>query len=250
MTRKIINYIIDRWRLLACTFVLASRSVGIIISSYLKNINHRQYINRSTQNGAKAILAIIKANYRLEIINPAAFDTNDVYIFMSNHRSLLDIPLIFATLPWTVRPVAKAPLFRIPFLGRAMRIGECIPVDRHHPANKENVLAETKQKLASGVSVWFFPEGTRSAEDQLLPFKRGGFQLACETNTKIVPVGILNTGHVLKPKTWRIASDKTLTIRIGTPIDVSHYREAEQQPRLLADVRGAIETLAGYRSYG
>ncbi len=84
-------------------------------------MNHRVFINNLGHTGAKKILKLIKANYKIEFKVPLNLEKN-TYIFMSNHQSLIDIPLLMAAVKGTVRPVTKSELFRIPIFGRAMKL--------------------------------------------------------------------------------------------------------------------------------
>lgn len=225
---------------LRCMSILGVRCIKIIISSWRSSVNHREFINQITHQGAVNILKVAKVHYHIEYAKSLAME-NNAYIFMSNHQSLFDIPLIFATILGTIRPVTKSELFNIPIFGKALHAGECIPVTRHDPLTRAKFLTIAKEKLASGVSVWIFPEGTRSFGQALLPFKSGGFHLARETLAKIVPVGILNTAAVMPKTSLSLSRHQTIAIRVGEPIDVSSY--LDRQSELIEKVRHAIEHL-------
>lgn len=231
-------------RLLGCAGVLGWKSILITLYAWrVKKIN-RETITAMTRDGAKQILEIVKAKYNIEYINPLKFDKNSVYIFMSNHQSLIDIPLIYATLPGTIRPITKSELFRIPIFGRAMRAGECIPVNRHDSSKRQEFINFAKEKMASGISLFFFPEGTRSKGDgNLLPFKSGGFQIARETAAKIIPIGIINTAAVLPAKKFLLTLNQSICLRVGEPIDAGLFKTLESQKELMLQVRNAIQEL-------
>jgi len=140
-------------------------------------------------------------------------DPDKPVVYMSNHQSLFDIPVLWATLPaQTLRFVAKTELFRTPVWGQAMRVGEIIEVDRK---NREKAIASLKggiDLIHSGVSVWIAPEGHRSETGKVGPIKRGGFHLARDAAVDIVPVAINGTINVVPPR--------ELIIRHGVSVDV------------------------------
>ena len=107
----------------------------------------------------------------------APLDRRQVYVFLSNHQSLFDIPVLLATLPVPARFLAKRELFNIPLLGWSLKVGGFIPVERGGKSAGESFRAAA-QRVQSGGSVLLFPEETRSPDGRLLPFKRGGFLLA------------------------------------------------------------------------
>lgn len=220
--RRLFKKIMDIWYLLCCAAVLGGRSFVIILSTQFKvRGKHRDFINRITHRGAVKILNIVKANYYVRYQQALTFDKNSIHIFMSNHQSLFDIPLIYAAMTQTIRPVTKAELFRIPLFGRAMYAGECIPIYRGDSKKRDDFMKYAKEKLASGVALWMFPEGTRSLTGQLLPLKSGGFFLAKEVSAKIIPVGIINTRAILPSKKTTIGLNQNIGIHVGEPIDAS-----------------------------
>lgn len=126
-----------------------------------------------------------------------ALDPRATYVFMSNHRSALDVlVLVVALWDYQLRWVAKRELGRIPGFGLALRATRQIFIDRSDHAQAVASLAAARRRLDSGSSVVFFPEGTRSA-GPLLPFKKGGFVFAIETGARIVPIGIAGPPSLL-----------------------------------------------------
>lgn len=243
MLKTLYNRLISYYYLLRCALVLTWRSAIIISLSWRNQFFFRDFVNRYAQAGAKKILSIVKANYAIEYIKASAIKENVAYIFMSNHQSLIDLPLIYATCPGTIRMVTKAELFRMPIFGGALRASECVPIERKNKAQHAEFIANVKKKLKSGVSIWFFPEGTRSRCGSLLPFKTGGFRVASETHTHIVPVGIVNTRAILPPKTFTLSLNQHVKIRIGEPISVGPLSTPEALNDIIVKVRHAIERL-------
>jgi 1-acyl-sn-glycerol-3-phosphate acyltransferase len=166
------------------------------------------------------------------------------YIIMSNHRSHYDIPLVILSLPGSIRMLTKKELFHVPLWGRGLKAGEFISIDRSDLEQAKQDLAAAREKMESGVVLWISPEGTRSLDGRLGPFKKGGMIMAIESGATIIPVGIQGTEEVLRPKTLQFYLDRDVTIDIGAPIEASRFT-VEQKDRLLAEVRGAIAELCG-----
>jgi 1-acyl-sn-glycerol-3-phosphate acyltransferase len=155
------------------------------------------------------------------------------YVYMSNHQSHLDIPVLYATLPSpTIRMLAKKELFQIPLWGRGLRAAEFIEVDRGTSRAVQSI-EQAKHLIEDGVSIWMAPEGTRSRDGRIGPLKKGGFHLARETATPIVPVAIKGTIDILRRGTKVMHAGKRVEVTIGTPIDVS----GRELPSLIDEVQ-------------
>ena len=122
---------------------------------------------------------------------------NTTYIFVSNHQSIYDIPVIFWSLPFQLRIIAKESLGRIPFMGWHLRRAGHMLVDRQSP-DRARILRDAGQLARDGVSLIVFPEGTRSRNGDLGRFKGGSFLLALEAGLPIVPVTVRGTRHVMR----------------------------------------------------
>jgi 1-acyl-sn-glycerol-3-phosphate acyltransferase len=192
---------------------------------------------------AAYLLKTVRA--RWEIINSQVIlQPGRPYIIMSNHRSHYDIPLIFVSLPGSIRMLTKKELFRTPIWGRAMKAVEFLSIDRHNHEQALRDMEEAKKKMQEGIVLWVAPEGTRSRTGKLLPFKKGGFVLAIQMGATIIPVGISGSENILKPGTTDIFFDQTVRVHIGEPIDASGY-SLEQRDQLMQDVSGSISKLIG-----
>jgi 1-acyl-sn-glycerol-3-phosphate acyltransferase len=143
-------------------------------------------------------------------------------VYMSNHQSHLDIPMLYATLPSpTIRMLGKAELFRIPLWGRGLRAAEFIEVDRSNHTRAVQSIEHAARLVRDGVSIYLAPEGTRSIDGRIGPLKKGGFHLALGTGAPIVPVAIRGTIHIL-PRGGRVMrSGQRVSVRIGRPIEVA-----------------------------
>ena len=164
-------------------------------------------------------------------------------VFMSNHESLVDIPLLFLGIRQDVRFLAKRSLFFVPFLGWSMWFAGFIPVDRKKSAKALEVLGVLEKRVAAGNSVLVFPEGTRSRTVELQAFKKSGFLLALRTGLPIVPVAVRGARAVVGADSWWIAP-APVTLRMGDPVPTSGLGAADVVP-LMQRVRGEILRLRG-----
>jgi|KBSSwiStaDraftv2_1062776.scaffolds.fasta_scaffold183772_2 1-acyl-sn-glycerol-3-phosphate acyltransferase len=155
------------------------------------------------------------------------------YIFMVNHQSNVDIPVLVQSLiPFQLRWIAKKELLRVPFFGWAMWATKHIIVDRSNPLDAVRSLGRAKERIAAGVSIVVFPEGTRSRDGKLQRFKKGGFLLAVKTDTSIVPVTINGSRQVLPAGAWRLRPG-TIEVIVDKPVSTEGFRPGNL--RVLSD---------------
>lgn len=160
-------------------------------------------------------------------------------IIMANHQSYLDVLALFDQLPVMLHFVAKMELAHIPVFGPAMRSLGHIFIDRRNHEQATRTLNEAAQNIRDGTTVVIFPEGTRSPEGQLLPFKKGGFVLALKAGVPIVPITITGSRECL-PRGGVAIYPGEIRLRIHPPIDPSAYG-MERKEALMQAVRAAIE---------
>jgi 1-acyl-sn-glycerol-3-phosphate acyltransferase len=169
----------------------------------------------------------------MENIDPA-----ESYIYMSNHQSNFDIPVLLAFLKVQFRWLAKEELFKIPFFGYAMQRVGYISINRSDRRSAFLSLKRAAQIIRGGVSVLIFPEGTRSLDGQIRPFKKGGFILALDAGVPIVPVVIRGTRSIMPKERLRIRPGR-VSLEILAPIDTTAYTRKSKED-LIAAVRRAI----------
>ena len=158
------------------------------------------------------------------------------YIFMANHVSNLDPPVLIPSIPGRCSVLVKKELFRTPILGTGMRIADLVPVDRADRESAiESVNAATRV-LAKGLHMVIYPEGTRSSDGQLLPFKKGPFHLAMDSGVPVVPVTLLGTFESW-PKTRFALRPGTATVVFHPAIDPRGYADRDA---LMSDVRESM----------
>jgi len=143
------------------------------------------------------------------------------YVYMSNHQSHLDIPMLYATLPSpTIRMLGKKELFEIPLWGQGLRAAEFIEVDRSNHARAVKSIEQAAALVRDGVSIYLAPEGTRSKDGTIGALKKGGFHLAIGTGAPIVPVAITGTNAILPPGGKSMRTGQPVHVVIGAPISV------------------------------
>lgn len=160
------------------------------------------------------------------------------YIFLSNHVSNLDPPVLLPLIPGKTSVFLKRELMKIPLLGTAMQMGKFIPVSRGNSREdaQRSVEAAT-DALNSGLHITVFPEGTRSTDGKLLPFKKGAFFLAEATGAAIIPVVISGTERMMPKRSHGITPGEAY-IRFLAPV---RPQDATSREDLMARVRGAME---------
>ncbi len=185
---------------------------------------------------ARSILFVSRT--RVQITGLSHIDPDRPYIFMPNHTSNFDIPVLLSHLPVQFRWLAKAELFKFPLFGYAMKRAGYISIDRSNRKSAFESLEQAAAAIRNGKSVMIFPEGTRSRDYTIHEFKKGGFVLAIKSGVPIVPVIIHGT--------WRIMSKNGLMIRPGNvlleilePIQTSEYT-LPQKDQLIERLRAMM----------
>jgi len=178
------------------------------------------------------------AGVRVRTVGMERLDRQGTYIFMSNHVSNLDPPILLPLIPGRTSVMAKKELFDYPLLGRAMRLGSLVPVDR---GNRDAGIAAVRaagEVIRQGINMTIFVEGKRSFDGKLLPFNKGPFYLAMECGVPLVPVTIVGT-HEIMPKRRFSIRPGTATIVFHEPIDPKDFGNRDS---LMAKVRAAIDS--------
>ena len=167
---------------------------------------------------------------------------NRPVIYVSNHSSMFDIWALSATLPGSVRFLAKQELFRIPLLGPAMRAAGHIPIDRAARKKAFAAYDEVARMIRNGISSpVVFPEGTRSRTGELLPFKNAPFGLAIAAQVPVVPVYVHHTFEILPKGAWRLRP-RPIRLLVGDPIETKGLQPHDRE-RLRDEVRAAMVAL-------
>ncbi len=220
----------------SATFVLGVVAVWVSVFSRSGNLVHR-----IARLWGRSILLV--SGVRVAVRGREHLDPGTPCIFMANHQSNYDIPVLLGHLPVQFRWLAKAELFRIPLFGRAMRGAGYIPIDRRNRAAAFQSLGEAAAKIRAGASIVIFPEGTRSPDGELKSFKKGGFALALQAGAPVVPVAISGTREVMAKGSLWIRPGR-VTVTIGKPIPVAGGAFPNKEA-LMEAVRRAILAASG-----
>ena len=137
-------------------------------------------------------------------------------VCVGNHESHAD-PFLVSHLPWEMKWLGKASLFRIPFLGWMMRLAGDVPVHRGQQDSARGAMAQCAVWLERGCPVMIFPEGTRSQTEELLPFKDGAFRLAIQSQAQVLPLAVSGTRRALPKHSWRFEKAQA-RVAVGTPL--------------------------------
>jgi 1-acyl-sn-glycerol-3-phosphate acyltransferase len=164
------------------------------------------------------------------------------YVFVSNHQSIYDTPVIFASLPFQLRIIAKTSLARFPVLGWHLRRGGHLFVDRQHP-DRAGILRRWRALVSDGLSLLIFAEGTRSQDGRVGRFKAGSFLLAIQAGLPIVPLAVINTRQVMpkgrlrtEPANVRlVVHDPIRPPAIDTPTTLDAKALADRVQAIVAD---------------
>lgn len=169
----------------------------------------------------------------LEKLNPAR-----TYIFMSNHVSNIDPPLLLPLIPRRTSVMAKKELFDYPLLGKAMRLGSLVPVDRKNRDAGISAVRAAAEVIRQGISMTIFVEGGRSFDGKLLPFKKGPFYLAEECQVPVVPVTIAGTHYVMPKRRFAVKAGRVDVI-FHDPIEPENFGSRQD---LMEKVRRVIDS--------
>jgi 1-acyl-sn-glycerol-3-phosphate acyltransferase len=193
---------------------------------------------RMSMWGAKTGVKL--AGVKVEAVGLEKIDPSRTYIFMSNHASNLDPPMLLPLIPRRTSVMAKKELFRYPILGETMRMGALVPVDR---GNREAGIAAVNaaaKVVRQGINMTIYVEGKRSFDGKLLPLKKGPFYLAMECGVPVVPVTIVGS-HALMPKARFRISPGTVKVIFHDPIGPQEFGSREcLTERVRRTINGAL----------
>src|SRR6185503_5392184 len=157
---------------------------------------------------------------------------------MPNHSSHLDAPIMLEVIPADFKAVAKKEIFRIPFLSMCLRFAGFVEVDRENREQATHAMSRAAESLKAGACFLIFPEGTRSRSGALGEFKKGGFVVAMEAGSRIVPVAVSGVRELMPRGSFRLRPG-TVRVRVLDPVDARGYSYG-QRDALIACVKGRI----------
>ena len=195
-----------------------------------------RFLYRVAMWGARTGVRV--AGVKVKTVGLDGLDPGRTYVFMSNHVSNIDPPIMLPLIPRRTSVMAKKELFDYPLLGKTMRIGSLVPVDR---GNRDAGIAAVRSAvtvLRQGINMTIYVEGHRSFDGKLLPFKKGPFYLATECGVPVVPVTITGS-HYVMPKGRFAIRPGTVTVIFHPPIEPADFGPREC---LMEQVRRAIDS--------
>jgi 1-acyl-sn-glycerol-3-phosphate acyltransferase len=182
---------------------------------------------------------LLATGVRLTVQGLANIERGKSYVFVANHQSHYDIPVLFAGIGSTISFIAKKELFRIPVFGWGMKSIGCISLDRKSPRKARTAMTRAVEILRKdNLSLVLFPEGTRSETGDVGEFKRGSFTLAIEAGVPVVPVAIQGTGEIHRKGSSRVYPGE-VTVIVGTPLSTEAIQNLSKE-ELSGAIRGSI----------
>ncbi len=227
MLNTVISYI---WAILATLFYGAAATLFSFIDQ-TGNMSHRV-----ARAWARSIL--LMSGITVSVKGLSHIEPGRSYIYMCNHQSNSDIPILLGRLPVQFRWLAKVELFRVPVLGRSMRGCGYISIDRSNRRSAIKSLNQAARIIRGGVSVMIFPEGTRSWDGRIQPFKKGGFMLAIKSGVPIAPV-VIHGARAIMPRGRKKVRPGAVVIEMLPPVETTDYTLKDKNA-LMNDIRGII----------
>ncbi len=198
----------------------------------------RRFINHHNRWWARQV--ILSSGSKVHIKGAEDVPEGKSIIFVSNHQSLLDIPLLIGFLPRQPAFIAKKELKKVPILSTWMQITNCLFLDRKSPRHAVQIFNEAVKKYHNGQSLLIFPEGTRGTEDQMRKFKKGSMKLAFKAEAIVVPVTIDGTRRMFEINGHKVKG-VDIHLHLHPPIDIKQLTEDEKK-RLHEIIQTRIET--------
>lgn len=161
--------------------------------------------------------------WELQVEGLEKIEKGKAYVIVGNHQSTLDILVVLAGLPLHFKFIAKRELFWIPFFGWHLRLARYIPLKRGDPESGKACLEKARQWLQKGVSVLFFPEGTRNPDGKIQDFKAGAFKLGLEERIDFLPVVIKGTRDAMPKRSFLLQTPIRMSLHILSPVSVQNF---------------------------
>jgi len=233
------SLLVGKLRYWWCWFVAGVLLLFVATPSliFLWIINRRVWLYPLALWGAKVWLKACGA--KVVVKGSENLEENRSYVFCSNHRSYLDTATLFRYTGKRIGLVAKKELLKVPVLGQGMSFVNVIAIDRSNPEKARQSMAKARQVMDDGYSFGVFVEGTRGMQGELLPFKKGAFHLALQTEAPIVPVAIKNTDWMMGKRSG-VAYSGTIEMTLLPAIEPINENGERPLMELLVETREAI----------
>lgn len=228
------------WNAVQLVFTLAWSAGCITLALLVRLLTGSTRLPLAMARGLWAPGLLLGAGARLEV-DRGGLDFDRPYLFVANHASIIDIPALFRALPADLHFIVKRELGRVPFLGWYVSAMGMIFVDRGARAEALASVRHASKLARAGQSVLSFPEGTRSRDGRIGPFKSGAFLAAIEAGVPVVPVAVAGAGAVLPPSGFRVRPG-IIRIAVGEPIPTTGMTKNDRGA-LAAEARAAVIAL-------
>ena len=228
--RSIVTYIA------VSVYVLFAAPIGMLLAAIFR---WKGILYILGHGGVRLGLAL--CGIKVRIAGTENIPNDRAAIYCANHQSNVDPPILFTSLIPRMHIVYKAEINAIPLLARAFRHGGFVPIERRNKEAAMRSLEAGARSIQAGNSFLIFPEGTRSKDAEMLPFKKGGFLMALKAQAPIVPVAISGGRDAMRKGSMFILP-VTFSIRVGKPVETAGMQMAERDA-LIAQVRERIAAL-------
>jgi 1-acyl-sn-glycerol-3-phosphate acyltransferase len=231
-----VRRLVGSFRLLVATLLTVGVAVTAIVGNLLDQRRGRVFfwLARRWSRGVLAICGL-----RLSVKGQDLLEHSTNYVYVSNHASLFDIPVVTAAVPDNIRIVYKKELEKIPIFGWNLKWGPYIAIDRGRRADALRSVEEAARKIREGDSVLLFAEGTRTEDGRLQPFKRGAFNLAVRSGVPVVPVTINGTFRIMAKGSVAIHPGP-IEVIFNAPLPVHSQGGRDEEVRVMEEVHRAI----------
>jgi len=226
-----------RWVLLWISIAISTVGLSTLVFITFPFDRNGNIIHHYARWWAK--IQLLVSGVRVKVKGLEHLDRETPYIYMSNHQGSYDIFALLSCLPVQFRWIAKKELFSIPILGWAMWAANYISIDRSGRRKALESIEKAASKIKGGVSVVIFPEGTRSRDGSIQPFKRGGFTLALKSGVPIIPITINGSRDVMPRDSMRVRPGE-IRVSIDKAIQTTPFSLRERNV-LMEKVRETIE---------
>jgi 1-acyl-sn-glycerol-3-phosphate acyltransferase len=227
-----------RTAIVAVLLTLYTLIVGPFLLLHAWITGNPDLLYRTGLSGAYAVARLVGLRIKVEGHEKIPQAT---CLFLANHTSFVDALPIMWAIPRRVGVLLKKSLFSIPIVGWGFRLAKFVPVERGEKESGIAAVDLAAERMKQGMSFLAYPEGTRSYDGRLLPFKKGVFIVAIKAQTQIVPM-VMTNGHCIAPKGSLAITPGEVVVRFGDPIDVSGYT-IDQRAELAQRVRAAMASL-------
>jgi 1-acyl-sn-glycerol-3-phosphate acyltransferase len=220
------NVLLSIWTWLEIALMsLVGFCVQLVLAIFTWPFDRRRVITGRCLRLVAVVASKLAPSWRFGVHGPMPGQRPSRTVVVSNHESNAD-PFLISHLPWEMKWLGKASLFKIPVVGWSMWLAGDIPVTRGDQDSAKDAMTQCAKWLEKGMPVMIFPEGTRSKTEELLPFKDGAFRLAIEVGADVLPVAVSGTRRALPKHSWRFARARGL-VTVGTPISTQGMTQAD-----------------------